>query len=185
MVYGFVTQSGGEIELHSTLGAGTTVEIRLPEVLDAPTAIPGGLGQATAHGTETLLVIDDEDAVLQLLRRILTGLGYDVLAARDGPSAIAIARARAAPIDLILSDVIMPGMTGPEAVAVVRMIHPEAAVLFASGYTADAITDRGVLPAGVELIEKPYTTRDLAARIRRVLDQRLAGRRGNPGEPPA
>jgi len=173
MVYGFVTQSGGEIELHSTLGSGTTVEIRLPEVRDAPVDVPtAGRGLSGATGSETILLIDDEADVLELLRRSLGSLGYDTLTARDGLAAVAIARARTAPIDLILSDVIMPGMSGPEAVAAVRMLHPEAKVLYASGYTADAITDRGVLPPGVELVEKPYTTTQVASRIRSVLDRR-------------
>jgi two-component system cell cycle sensor histidine kinase/response regulator CckA len=170
MVYGFVAQSGGEVELQSTPNAGTTVEITLPEVFDAPVQGPVGTGRAVRGGNEAILVIEDEPAVGEFVRRILMRLGYEVIGAFDGKSAIALARAHRKPIHLILSDVMMPGMSGPEAVEAILPIHPESMVLFASGYSADAITDRGVLPARVELIEKPYTRRELALRVRAILD---------------
>jgi CheY-like chemotaxis protein len=175
MVYGFVTQSGGEVELHSMPNAGTTVEIALPEVFEATTERPGRLGPAIRGGSEAILVIEDETSVGEFARRVLTGRGYQVISASDGRSAIALARAHPRPIQLILSDVMMPGLSGPEAVEAIRAIHPEVAVLFASGYTADAISDRDVLPADVELIEKPYTADELADRVRTVLDSAASG----------
>jgi two-component system cell cycle sensor histidine kinase/response regulator CckA len=179
-VYGFVTQSGGEVELRSTPGTGTTIEIRLPEATEVSEpateaaavlpALPGG-GEDDGRGA-TILLIEDEPAVAELARRILSSRGYRVIAASDGPSAIAAARGRVDPIELILSDVIMPGMNGPAAVEAILPLHPEAAVLFASGYTADAITEQGVLPEGVELIEKPFSPASLAARVREILEGR-------------
>jgi two-component system cell cycle sensor histidine kinase/response regulator CckA len=170
MVYGFVRQSGGEIELRSSPGEGTTFEIRLPEVRDA---VVTRAEPVTAVGRETILLIDDEPAVRELGRRMLSRLGYDVLTARDGVEALDVARRHSSPIHLVFSDVVMPGLSGPEVAVAVREIHPEAAVLFASGYTADAITDRAVLPEGVDLVEKPFTAAELAARVRAVLDARL------------
>jgi PAS domain S-box-containing protein len=170
MVYGFVAQSGGEVELHSAPNAGTTIEITLPEVFEQPSPSPTRTGPTAVGGSEAILVIEDEPAVGEFVRRILMRLGYEVIGASDGRSAIALARAHRKPIRLILSDVMMPGMSGPEAVDAIRAIHPESAVLFASGYTADAISDRGALPAGVELIEKPYSAEELSLRVRSVLD---------------
>jgi CheY-like chemotaxis protein len=173
MVYGFVTQSGGTVELRSTQGAGTTVEIRLPEATDeAPRAAPAQAAPARSANRETVLLVDDEQVLAKLGERILEGLGYRVISASDGSMAIELARAYGDPIDLILSDVIMPGLSGPEVVEAVLQLHPEAAVLYASGYTADAISDRRGLPEGVELIEKPFTAAELASRVRSVLDAR-------------
>ena len=194
MVHGFVAQSGGEIELRSEAGAGTTVEIRLPEAIP-PSAIPGpavmapsGLrdqGDAGAGppgpaitvaadradgGDETILVIEDEPAVAAFCQRVLAARGYTVVEATDGPAAIDIARRHPGTIRLILSDVLLPGMRGPEAVARIRAFHPEAAVLYASAFTAGAIVEDGVLPEGVALIEKPFRAEPLARRVREILD---------------
>lgn len=180
MVHGFVAQSGGEVELRSSRGAGTTVEIRLPEAaqtthLDPSDGQPPTDGAAIprqAVGDETILLIEDERAIAEFCRRVLTNLGYHVIVTTDGSAAVEAARNHSDRIDLVLSDVIMPGMRGPEAVAMIRASHPEIAVLFASGYTADAITDDGVLPGGVKLIEKPFTAASLAERVREALDAR-------------
>jgi PAS domain S-box-containing protein len=184
MVYGFVTQSGGKVSLRSVPGEGTTVEIRLPEALDVPVAVPRAAAAASSRGTETVLLVEDEAPIALFGRKVLTSLGYRVLDARDGMGAVEIARSYPEPIELIVSDVIMPGMVGPEVVRAVRDLHPEAAVLYASGYTADAIADRGVLPKGVELVLKPYTAGEFAARVRAALDARavVAGRARSPVE---
>jgi PAS domain S-box-containing protein len=180
MVHGFVAQSGGEVELRSRQGAGMTVEIRLPEAAQATRLDPGD-GQPPsdgaaiprqAGGDETILLIEDERAIAEFCRRVLTNLGYHVIVTTDGSAAVEAARNHPDPIELVLSDVIMPGMRGPEAVATIRASHPEVAVLFASGYTADAITEHGVLPDGVKLIEKPFTAASLAASVREALDTR-------------
>ncbi|HEY3163598.1 MAG TPA: ATP-binding protein [Candidatus Limnocylindrales bacterium] len=171
MVHGFVAQSGGEVALESTSGEGTTIEIRLPGASVQP-AVGAVATPRLPGGHETILVVDDEPAVAAFTRRALVGLGYQVLEAADAPAAIQAARTHPGPIDLILCDVVMPGMSGPEAVEVIRPGRPESAVLFASGYTADAIMDRGEVPAGVDLLEKPFTGASLAARVREVLDAR-------------
>jgi signal transduction histidine kinase/ActR/RegA family two-component response regulator len=172
MVYGFVTQSGGSISLRSKPGAGTTIDIELPEGGGRSNAAPVGTSATSVAGRETVLLVEDEPAVASFSLRVLQRLGYRVLDARDGTQAIAVARAHHGEIALILSDVIMPGQTGPEVAAAVREIHPEAAVLYASGYLADAIEGRGVIPAGVDLIQKPYAAGELAERVRAALDRR-------------
>ena len=174
MVYGFVTQSGGTVELRSSASGGTTIEIALAEVPYTKGIEPSAAPAADTHGTETVLFVEDDETVARFGVRVLRRLGYEVLEAPDGDAAIAVAREHTEPIQLILSDVIMPGMMGPEAVRAVQAIHPEAAILFASGYTADAIADRGVLPEGVELLRKPYTAGELADRVRATLDGRTA-----------
>jgi PAS domain S-box-containing protein len=179
MVYGFVAQSGGDVELRSVPNAGTTVEIMLPEVHEQAIRKAPGTGRPVPGGSEAILVIEDEAAVGEFVRRVLMRLGYEVLGASDGPSAIALARAHRQPIHLILSDVMMPGLSGPDAVEAIHAIHPESAVLFASGYTADAISDRSVLPSGVALIEKPYTSSELAQRVRAILDEDGTGDGGD------
>jgi PAS domain S-box-containing protein len=178
MVHGFVAQSGGEIELDSEPGAGTSVEIRLPEAAEPEDAEwlaeppPTDDAPGRAPGGETILLIEDEPPVAEFCRRVLIGLGYRLIEASDGPGAIAAATAHAGTIDLILSDVILPGMRGPEAVAAIRARHPDVAVLFASGYTADAITERGVLPDAVALLEKPFTAASLGECVREALARR-------------
>ena len=173
MVHGFVAQSGGEVALRSALEEGTTIEIRLPEAKAEP-VVEGGASLRPTGGHETILVIDDEPAVGTFARRVLTGLGYQVLEAADGPTAIQAARTHPGRIDLILCDVVMRGMSGPEAVEAILPGRPESAVLYASGYTADAIMERGEVPAEVDLIEKPFTGAALAARVREALDARPA-----------
>jgi two-component system cell cycle sensor histidine kinase/response regulator CckA len=179
MVHGFVAQSGGEIELDSEPGSGTSVEIRLPEAAQPPPPerrAERRMGRADplprSTGGQTILVIEDEPAVAEFCRRILVSLDYQVILAGDGLSAIEAATTHAGPIDLILSDVILPGMRGPEAVAAIQMRYPAVAVLYASGFTADAITERGVLPDGVMLVEKPFTAASLAERVAVALQDR-------------
>jgi len=188
MIHGFVAQSGGEVELRSVSGSGTSVEIRLPEVSEPALRDPDGSARPSdgdeamepVGGDETILVVDDEPAVAEFCRRVLSDLGYRVITAVDGRAAVEVAAGHAGRIDLILSDVIMTGMWGPEVVATIRASHPEAAALFASGFTADAITERGVLPDGIGLIEKPFTAASLAAGVRAEL-QRAASAAGSTG----
>ncbi len=173
MVYGFVTQSGGAISLESQPGAGTTIEIQLPEAGDPATPVRSAAPSGES-GRETILLVEDEPSVASFGVRVLERLGYTVLDARDGDQAMAIARSHSGPISLILTDVIMPGRNGPEVAETVREIHPEAAVLFASGYTADAIEGRRALPPGAELMTKPYSATELARRVRLAVDQAAA-----------
>ena len=169
--YGAVKQAGGSIEVYSEVGIGTTIKIYLPRVEeqavkpvidDRPTDLPGG--------TETVLLVEDEDIVRNLCVQILERLGYRVLQARNGTEAIAEVRGYGDRIDLLLTDVVMPGMNGNELATQLVRHHPEMKVLFTSGYTDDAIVHHGVLDEGVMFIGKPYTPLALAGKVREVLD---------------
>jgi signal transduction histidine kinase/HAMP domain-containing protein len=170
MIYGAVKQSGGSIEAYSEVGKGTTIKIYLPRVEgeavkpvkdDRPTVLPGG--------TERVLVVEDDDTVRNLCGRILERLGYKMMPARDGAEAIAVAQKYGDRIDLMLTDVVMPGMNGSELATQLVLHHPEMKVLFTSGYTDDAISRHGVLDEGVSFIGKPYTPLALARKVREVL----------------
>jgi len=129
---------------------------------DHPREFPGG--------TETVLLAEDEDIVRDLCVRILNELGYSVLQAGNGDEAIALALGYGERIDLLLTDVVMPGMSGRELANQLKRIHPESKVLFSSGYTDNAIVHHGVLDEGVSFIGKPYSPLALAKKIREVLD---------------
>ena len=170
--YGAVKQSGGSIEVYSEVGIGTTFKIYLPRADEEanqqgndilPTDLPGG--------TETVLLVEDEHTVRNLCSRILGGLGYQVTQARSGAEAVAAAADRADRIDLLLTDVVMPGMSGKELATRLVRHHPEMKVLFMSGYTDDAIVHHGVLDEGVSFIGKPYTPSALARKVREVLEK--------------
>ena len=169
--YGAVKQSGGSIEVYSEVGIGTTFKIYLPRVEEVavepeedgrPADLPGG--------TETVLLVEDEDTVRSLGVRILKDLGYRILQARNGDEALALATGYGERIDLLLTDVVMPGMSGKELATRLAPHRPETKVLFTSGYTDDAIVNHGVLDEGVSFIGKPYTPVALARKVREVLD---------------
>jgi DNA-binding response OmpR family regulator len=172
MVKGFVVQSGGEVSLHSELGRGTTIEILLPEVADTrqPPAVPAPLPDL-ARGDETVLVVEDEPAVAAVSFQVLSRAGYRVLLADSGESAIGLLSGHAGPIALLLLDVILPDIRGPQLADVGRAEHPESAVLFASGYSEDSISRRGELPADVDFIAKPYAPEELLRRVRLAIDR--------------
>jgi PAS domain S-box-containing protein len=170
--YGAVKQAGGSIEVYSEVGIGTTFKIYLPRIEeeavkpvkdDRPSGIQGG--------PETVLVVEDEDTLRTLCERILGDLGYRVMPARNGAEAIALAQGYGDRIDLLLTDVVMPGMNGRELATQMVLHHPEMQVLFMSGYTDDAIGKHGVLDEGVSFIGKPYTPLALARKVREILDK--------------
>jgi PAS domain S-box-containing protein len=170
--YGAVHQAGGSIEVYSEVGIGTTIktyfprvegEAAIPVIDDRPADLPGG--------TETVLVVEDESIVLTLCVQILERLGYKVLQARNGTEAIAEAKGYGGRIDLLLTDVVMPGMNGADLAAQLVLHHAEMKVLFTSGYTDDAIVRHGVLDEGVSFIGKPYTPSTLARKVREVIDE--------------
>jgi PAS domain S-box-containing protein len=172
MAYGAVKQSGGSIEAYSELGIGTTFNIYLPRV-EGDAMKPGEDERAAVlpEGTETVLVVEDDDVVRNLGVRILERLGYKVMQARNGDEAISLAAGYGERIDLLLADVVMPGMNGHEVATQLVLHHPEMEVLFMSGYTDDTITRHGVLDEGVSFVGKPYTPLALARKVREVLDK--------------
>ncbi|MBP6715796.1 MAG: response regulator [Acidobacteria bacterium] len=168
--HGIVQQAGGHILARSEEGRGTTFEIYLPVVEAALPVPPVRAVHAPPRGTETLLVVEDDSTILTLVSQVLARLGYRVLSASDGPSALEMYGAPDVPIDLLLTDVVMPRMSGRELALRLLERRPGLKVLYASGYTADAIVQHGVLDPQVEFIQKPYTPASLAARVRLVLD---------------
>jgi PAS domain S-box-containing protein len=170
-IYGAVRQSNGLIEVHSKPGKGTTFEILLPRAEGAPAAAveaPPARGVPTGH--ETVLLVEDEEVVRRLGARILEQLGYRVLVAGDGEAALALVGVHPVRIDLLFTDVVMPGMNGRALAERIVRLHPEAKVLFTSGHTDDAIVRHGVLEEGVAFIGKPYSPAELATKLREVLD---------------
>jgi PAS domain S-box-containing protein len=171
-VYGFVKQSGGHVKIYSELGHGTTVRVYLPRLSGvAADSDPDEESTLPEGNAETILVLEDDDDVRTYSVDILRELGYRVLEAHDGPSALRLLE-RQARVDLLFSDVVLPGgMTGAEVAARAREIRPTLKVLFTTGYARNAIIHHGRLDKGVELITKPFTYADLAAKVRDVIDR--------------
>jgi two-component system cell cycle sensor histidine kinase/response regulator CckA len=169
-VYGIVKRSEGHIRVYSELGIGTVFKIYLPRTDAAPEAEPSG-DTASLRGTETILLVEDEAEVRNLAREVLESLGYTLLEATDATEAVLIAERYVGLIDLLLTDVVMPRMGGGVLAEAVTAARPETKILFMSGYTDDAIVRHGVLEAGVQLLEKPFTLKTLAAKVRAVLDR--------------
>ena len=169
--YGIVKQSNGYIWVYSEPGKGTTFKVYLPRVHEpVDERKEPSFGEAP-RGNETILVVEDEDALRELAVRILKKQGYKVLEARDGGEALMLCEKYREPIDLILSDVIMPRMSGREVVERLLGIHPEAKTLYMSGYTDNVIIHHGVLDKGTKFIPKPFTIDGLARKVREVLDE--------------
>ena len=171
-VYGIVRQSGGHVTFTSKVGAGTTFEIYLPTVQDRVEEPPVMAAALVRPGSETILLVEDEGQVRGLVRLLLERLGYTVLEAASGDQAIAIVNGYPAPIHLVLTDVIMPGMAGPEVARRVQALRPDARVLFMSGYTDDSLSPHGVLEADVLLVHKPFAPAVLADKVREALAPR-------------
>jgi CheY-like chemotaxis protein len=171
MVYGFVKQSGGHVQIYSEVGYGTTVKIYLPRCLRGEEQMAETPGEMRG-GTESILVVEDDEAVRETAVSLLRDLGYRVLQAPDARSALSIIESGVA-LDLLFTDVVMPGtMRSPELAAKARQRMPDIAVLFTSGYTENSIVHAGRLDEGVELLSKPYTQEALALKVRQVLSAR-------------
>ena len=171
-VYGIVKQAGGFIFVRSRPGAGTRFTIYLPRVEAAPDPAPAVTAPANvdARGEETVLVVEDEPMILDLACRVLRAHGYTVLGATGGDEALALAAAHDGVIDLLVSDVVMPRMGGPALAERLVAMRGTTRVLYISGYTEGAIVRQRVLQRGVQLLEKPFTPRQLLERVRLVLD---------------
>ena len=182
-VYGFVKQSGGHVNIYSEAGHGTTVKIYLPRVKGAlPEQQVPNPAPATAYGKETVLVVEDDADVRAFIAGALEELRYTVLQASDAVSALQILD-RVDRIDLLLTDVILPGPNGRELAGAAVQKRPGLKVLFMTGYSRNAIVHQGRLDEGVQLIQKPLTQASLAAKIRDVLDRRGAGLGPASGKP--
>ena len=176
-VYGIVKQSSGSIEVYSEVGKGTSFSVYLPMIAGAA-AETRPEQSATEGGTETILIVEDEEPVRRLAERALKGAGYTVLTAPNGEEALRVLERVDRPVHLMLTDVVMPGMNGRELADQVERTRPEITVLFASGYTDDAILHHGVLSDAAHFISKPYGVTALKRKVRDVLDT------GNPpGKP--
>jgi CheY-like chemotaxis protein len=178
-VFGIVTQNKGHIRVYSEVGMGTTVRIYLP-CTDKKAAVedtlPKPFRPASAklvRGTETVLVVEDEQDVRDLAVQVLRSCGYRVLAAPDGPEALLVSRQFEESIHLLLTDVVMPQMSGRELAAQLQEQRPELQVLYMSGYTDDAIVHHGVLSASEAFLSKPLTVEALTHKVRALLDGRL------------
>lgn len=170
-VYGIVKQSGGHIWVYSEPEKGTTFKIYFPLVEQALEAkLPAVGATELMPGTETILVIEDHEVVRKLVVEILSASGYKVLEAESPEVALTICSERSEPIDLLLTDVVMPGMSGREVASQSLVSHPEMRVLFMSGYTDQAIVHHGVLDEGTNFIQKPFSPHALAQKVREVLD---------------
>ena len=169
-VYGIVRQSKGWVEIYTELGVGSEFKVYLPRI-QAEVQMPDEIvpSPAALRGSETVLVVEDQEEVRCLATTVLTGYGYQVLQAADGAVALALVGSHSGPIDLLLTDVVLPGMNGRELSESLRRLLPSIKVLYTSGYTYEVIAHRGVIAREVAYIAKPYSPAALAAKVRQVL----------------
>ena len=170
-VYGIVKQSGGHIWVSSEVDKGATFKVCLPRADDEAQAHKGSAAPGrVSHGSETVLLVEDDEMVRNLTRRILRRSGYQVLVARNGSAALLLCERHQGPIDLLLTDVIMPEMSGRALVEALAKIRPNVPVLYMSGYAMDAAAENGRLTEGAAFLQKPFGPDALADRVREVLD---------------
>lgn len=172
-VYGITKQNNGFIDVNSELGKGTTFKIYLPRHLGEveELVVTSKAKPQSGHG-ETVLIVEDDDSLLNLAKRRLESLGYNVIAVNGSKKAIDIVNEHKTPIHLLITDVVMPEMNGNDLSKQLRILCPGIKILFMSGYTADVIVHRGILDEGVNLIHKPFSTESLAAKVREVLESK-------------
>jgi len=179
-VYGIVRQNKGCIKVHSEPGRGTTFNICLPRHLQEADAAKKTRGRDTPEGNgETVLLVEDEPPLLKLTSQMLKNLGYKVLAAESPARALSLVREHPAVIRLLLTDLVMPEMNGRELSDRLLDLYPELKVLYMSGYTADAISQRKIEETGVHFLPKPFTMKELAAAVKEAM---FAGANGMSGD---
>jgi signal transduction histidine kinase len=171
MVYGIVKQSGGNIWVYSELGKGTTFKVYLPRVDQVEETESSAARAAIPVGTETVLLVEDEEMVRKLSQEILEDSGYRVVVATNGKEGLRVCQEFGEHIDLIITDVVMPEMNGREMAEQVALLRPTTKVLFMSGYTDDAIVRHGILEENMSYMQKPFLPNTLALKAREVLDQ--------------
>jgi CheY-like chemotaxis protein len=169
-VFGIVQQSDGHVWVYSEPGKGTTFKIYLPRVDAAVEEVPARLAVGSLHGSETILLVEDEEQVRAVARGILRKHGYLVLDAGHAGEALLLCEKHPAPIHLLLTDVVMPQMSGPELAKRLIALRPDMKVLCMSGYTDDAALRHGVIESGIAYLQKPLTVESLTRRVREVLD---------------
>ena len=169
-VYGIVKQSGGHVWVYSERGQGAAFKIYLPRVAETAAAAPRPTAPASLRGSETILLVEDDEAVRTLTRRLLAARGHTVLLASQGEEALRLAQRHEGRIHLLVTDVVMPGMSGRELADRILALLPGIKVLYLSGYTDDAIVRHGVLEPGVAFLQKPFSAEALARKVREVLD---------------
>jgi PAS domain S-box-containing protein len=168
-VYGIIRQNGGWIDVWSEVGVGTTFRIYLSRIDACPGAERKGISAPTEGGGETILLVEDQKEVRSFAKAALRQHGYPVLEASDGDEALSVAKQHLGQIDLLVTDVVMPGLNGKELSERLEELRPNLKVLFISGYTADVISNRGVLDPGVAFLHKPFGQEELARKVREVL----------------
>ena len=170
-VFGIVKQSGGYVFASSEPGRGATFDVYLPRTGATPVAqAPMERQAASPGGTETILVVEDEESVRGFVERVLGARGYHVLTAPNGSEAVETAQTHEGRIDLLFTDIVMPGMSGIEVIDLVRRVRPEARVLCTSGYAEGGAIESLVLDPGIPFLGKPYAASALLTRVRAVLD---------------
>jgi CheY-like chemotaxis protein len=169
-VYGIVTQSGGHVRVYSEAGKGASFRIYLPRVDAMAETVRPTQSSSLGRGSETILLVEDEEILRALVHELLESSGYRVLVAADPAAALQAAEQYPDQIHLLLTDVVMPGMNGRELAQRLKERRPDVRVLYMSGYTEDAIAHRGVLEQGAFLISKPFSQEVLARRLREALD---------------
>jgi two-component system cell cycle sensor histidine kinase/response regulator CckA len=169
-VFGIIKQSGGHIEVYSEEGRGTTFKIYLPRVPRGSSTSIGSVQSPIPKGTETILVAEDEEGVRSLVRLALVSYGYNVLESQHGEEALEVFRNYSDRIHLLMTDVVMPRMSGRQLANHITVLQPDIKVLFLSGYTDDAVVRHGMVEAGVPFLQKPFTPTMVARKVREVLD---------------
>jgi len=175
-VYGIVKQSGGNIWMYSEVGQGSAFKVYLPRVDEVTQSEEEVSSKSIPLGTEMVLLVEDEDQVRVILTHILEGLGYQVLSASNGEEALLISQDLKRDIKLMITDVVMPQMSGRELAERVFALRPNLPVLFMSGYTDDAIVRHGLLDEKLHFIQKPFDSAVVARKVREVLDSHVAER---------